>query len=357
MSMRFWWGIGGALAGLWLFSHLTPILMPFFVGTILAYLGDPLADRLEARGLSRRLAVTVVFSLLSITVIGLTIIVLPVLWRQLIQFVEALPAILNWVQQVVMPTIQSWTGSDFSADFDQLRNIVTGHWKETGSIATQFLTQLSRSGLALAFLIGNLAIIPVVTFYLLLDWDRMKAKIKDAIPRDWVSTVTRLARECDEVLGAFMRGQLLVMLGLGIVYAIGLTLLGVKFGFLIGIIAGMASIVPYLGVIVGVAIAELVAFFQFQDWLPLLGVGGVFVVGQLLEGMVFQPLLLGDRIGLHPVVVIFAVMAGGQLFGFVGVLLALPVAAVLMVVLRYLFTQYKESPMYSSSSKIDQDAR
>ncbi|MCM2130431.1 AI-2E family transporter [Larsenimonas rhizosphaerae] len=357
MSKRFWWGIVSSLAALWLFVTLTPILMPFFVGMILAYLGDPLADRLEARGLSRRLAVSVVFVLLSVVVIGLTIIVIPVMWRQLVQLADAVPMMINWTQQTVLPRIQEWTGSDFTADLNQVRDMVTGHWKETGSVAAQLLAQLSRSGLALAFWLGNLAIIPVVTFYLLLDWDRMKARIRDAIPRDWVGTVTGLAHECDEVLSAFMRGQLLVMLGLGVVYATGLTLLGVKFGFLIGVLAGLASIVPYLGVIFGVVLAELVAFFQFQALWPLAAVGGVFVLGQILESTVFQPLLLGDRIGLHPVIVIFSVMAGGQLFGFVGVLLALPVAAMLMVVLRYLFTQYKASRMYTSKTSvyIDQD--
>ncbi|WP_106478304.1 AI-2E family transporter [Phytohalomonas tamaricis] len=349
---RQWWMLL-ILAGLiWLFTLLTPILMPFFVGMILAYLGDPIADYLELKGLPRRWAVVVVFVVLTLIMVGGGLILVPLLWQQLLQFIDAVPAILAWVQSQALPYIEQYIALDLSASFDQVRAVVTEHWRETGTIAAQVLTQVSRSGLALAFWIGNLALIPVVAFYMLLDWDPMKGAVRDLLPRRFEPIVTKLIRECNDVLGAFLRGQLLVMLGLGIVYAIGLSILGVRFGLLIGILAGLASIVPYLGVIIGVTIAELVAFFQFQAVLPLVGVAIVFMVGQILESIVFQPLLLGDKIGLHPVVVIFAVMAGGQLFGFVGVLLALPVAAVIMVVLRYGIERYKNSGLYTNQSDL-----
>ncbi|GAA5169309.1 MULTISPECIES: AI-2E family transporter [Halomonadaceae] len=342
------WTLLGVAAMVWLLVLLGPILMPFFVGMILAYLGDPLTDWLEAKGLSRRLAVSVVFLVLSLCLIVAFVILIPLLGRQLGQLIEALPEMFNWVQTMILPWVREVSGLDFSTDFDQLRQALMANWKETGTFAAGLLAQVSRSGLALAIWIGNLALIPVVTFYLLLDWDRLKRHVRDLLPRRYEPTTTRLAIQCDEVLSAFLRGQLLVMLSLGIVYAVGLTLLGIQFGVLIGIVAGLASIIPYLGVIVGLAIAAIVAFFQYGDVLYLLGVAAVFGIGQMLEGMLLQPLLLGDKIGLHPVAVIFAVLAGGQLFGFTGILLALPVAAMVMVLLRYLHERYKNSPLYEA---------
>ncbi|MEC9482751.1 MAG: AI-2E family transporter [Halomonas sp.] len=340
------WSLLGLVAIVWLLALLEPILMPFFVSMILAYLGDPLTDWLEARGLSRRLAVSVVFLVLTLVIGTASLVLIPLLGRQLAQLIEAIPLIFAWVQATVLPWVQATTGMDFSTDFDQLRQALMANWKETGTFAATLLTQVSRSGLAFMVWIANLALIPVVTFYLLLDWDHIKARVRDLLPRRYEPTVTRLAVECDEVLAAFLRGQLMVMISLGIIYAIGLTLVGIQFGVLIGLVAGLASIVPYLGVIVGLVVAMVVAFFQYGDLLHLAGVGAVFAVGQMLEGMVLQPMLLGDRIGLHPVAVIFAVLAGGQLFGFTGILLALPAAAVVMVLLRYLHERYKSSNLY-----------
>lgn len=347
---REWWVVAGVAAvGLWFFISIEPVLMPFFVSMVLAYLGDPLADRLEAYGLSRRLAVSVVFLLLTLIVVLTLLLVVPILGRQLGQLIESLPAVLNWVQQTVVPRIQSLTGLDLSTDIDQMRQAIVDNWKETGTFAASLLAQASRSGLALVAWIGNLALIPVVTFYLLLDWDILVAKVRGALPRRWEPTAVRLAGQCDEVLSAFLRGQLIVMLCLGVIYAVGLTLLGVRFGLLIGMLAGLASIVPYLGVIVGISVAGVVAFFQFGDWLILLGVAAVFGFGQLVESVVLQPKLLGDKIGLHPVAVIFAVLAGGNLFGFTGVLLALPAAAVIMVLLREVNDRYKNSTLYDAA--------
>ncbi|ATJ83041.1 AI-2E family transporter [Halomonas beimenensis] len=337
-----------AAIGLWFFISIEPVLMPFFVSMVLAYLGDPLADRLEELGLSRRLSVSVVFLLLSLVIVLTLVLVIPMLGRQLGQLIELLPAALDWGQTSLVPRIRALTGIDLGTDFDQMRQALLDNWRETGTFAASLLAQVSRSGLALAAWVGNLALIPVVTFYLLLDWDILVAKVRASLPRHWEPAAVHLARECDEVLAAFLRGQLIVMLCLGIIYAVGLTLLGVKFGLLIGLLSGLASIVPYLGVIVGIGIAGLVAFFQFGDPLMLLAVGGVFGFGQLVESTVLQPKLLGDKIGLHPVAVIFAVLAGGQLFGFTGVLLALPVAAVVMVVLRYLHAHYKNSTLYDA---------
>jgi predicted PurR-regulated permease PerM len=193
---------------------------------------------------------------------------------------------------------------------------------------------------------ANLVLIPVVTFYLLRDWDRIVQGVHESLPRSWEPTVVRLVRECDEVIGAFIRGQLLVMLALGACYTVGLLLVGLDLALLIGTLAGLASVVPYLGLVLGLGAASIAALVQFGEWLPVAWVVAVFLVAQLAEGMYLTPRLVGDRIGMHPVLVIFAVMAGGQLFGFTGVLLGLPVAAVVLVLLRHVHERYRASSLY-----------
>jgi predicted PurR-regulated permease PerM len=199
----------------------------------------------------------------------------------------------------------------------------------------------------------NLVLIPVVTFYLLRDWDAMVEGIRTLVPRKIEPVISGLAREIEEVLGAFMRGQLMVMLALGLIYAVGLWLVGLDLAFIIGMIAGLLSIVPYLGTAVGVIAAVIAALFQFQDVFHTVMVLVVFAAGQSLEGMVLTPRLVGDRVGLHPVAVIFAVLAGGQLFGFLGILLALPVASALNVLVRHLHQRYTSSSMYNDNSGVD----
>jgi predicted PurR-regulated permease PerM len=228
------------------------------------------------------------------------------------------------------------------------KSLISDNWMSAGQMVTKLSQQLAGSGLTLFALLANLMLIPVVTFYLLRDWDVMVARLRDLLPREWEPTVVTLVADCDEILGAFIRGQLLVMLALALVYSLGLWVVGLELALLLGCIAGLASIVPYLGFIVGIIAAAVAGWFQFHEWMPLVWVAVVFAIGQVLESTLFTPLLVGDRIGLHPVAVIFAIMAGGQLAGFTGVLLALPVAAVLMVWLRYLLGRYKGSSLYRS---------
>jgi predicted PurR-regulated permease PerM len=223
---------------------------------------------------------------------------------------------------------------------------MSGHWQQTGSLVKGLFSSVGQSGLAVAAWVANLVLIPVVMFYLLRDWDVMMDKIGFLLPRNVEKKVTLWAQECDEVLGAFIKGQLLVMLALGVIYSLGLWSVGLDLALLVGMLAGLASIVPYMGFIVGIVAAGVAAMLQFNDLTMLAWVGVVFAIGQALEGMVLTPLLVGDRIGLHPVAVIFAIMAGGQLFGFVGILIALPVAAVIMVLLRHLHQGYKSSKLY-----------
>ncbi len=207
--------------------------------------------------------------------------------------------------------------------------------------------QITSSGQALLTWLAFLLLVPVVVFYLLRDWDILVGHIDKLLPANNRDTIRSLASECDSVLSEFLRGQLLVMLSLSVIYALGLWIAGIEYALLIGTVSGIISFIPYLGSIVGIAIAAVVAFFQYHDVIHLVFVALVFGSGQALEGMVLSPLLVGERIGLHPVAVIFAVMAGGQLFGFTGILLALPVAAVCLVLLRYVYQQYQSSEFYS----------
>ncbi len=350
---RRWLWLGGFLLLGWLLYQLHPVLSPFLVGMLLAYLGDPLVDRLERLGLSRTWGVVLVFGLFGLVLLASLLVILPMLGRQLFRLYEVAPQMIDWLQQTGLPWVQVKFGlpGEFWR-FDRFKAVISGHLGQTTDFAGTLLASVTASGLALLAWFGNLLLIPVVGFYLLRDWDLMVAKLRVLLPRNRETFVVGLVGECHEVLGAFLRGQLLVMLALGLIYAGGLMLVGLDLGLLIGLLAGLASIVPYMGFVVGFGAAVIATLFQFGGFelYPLLGVVTVFTVGQLLEGMLLTPLLVGDRIGLHPVAVIFAILAGGQLFGFTGVLLALPVAAIIMVLLRHAHDFYKLSDLYGQSS-------
>lgn len=334
----------GVCALLWL---LGPVLAPFAAGGLLAYLGDPLADRLEARRVPRTIAVVLVFAAIFVALTLLVVLVLPLLERQIAALAAKLPEYLRWAQETVLPMLRQTLGIEETFDLQAVGAALKQHWEEAGGFLAALVGSITRSSGVLVGWVANLLLIPVVTFYLLRDWDLLVARIRDLLPRRIEPVVSTLAAESDEVLGAFLRGQLLVMLGQGLIYSAGLWLVGLDFALLIGMFAGLVSFVPYLGAIVGVAAASLAAYFQFQELWQLLLVWLVFGIGQAVEGMLLTPLLVGDRIGLHPVAVIFAVLAGGQLFGFFGVLVALPVAAVIMVLLRHTRDEYFRSALYA----------
>lgn len=326
---------------------LAPILTPFLAGALLAYLGDPLVDRLEAKHLPRTWAVVMVFVVIFSILVAMPFIMLPLMEQQFTALLNKLPQYLDWLQNKVVPVLGQTLNLDpAQKDMSAMKNAVLENWRQVGGVAKNLVQAVSHSGVAMLAWVANMVLVPVVTFYLLRDWDILVARIHQLLPRQSEPVIVSLSKQSDEVLGAFLRGQLVVMVALGLVYSLGLWLVGLDLAFLIGMIAGLVSFVPYLGFIVGIVLAGVAAVMQFQEWLPLLMVAGVFGVGQMLEGMVLTPLLVGDKIGLHPVAVIFAVMAGGQLFGFVGVLLALPVAAVIMVLLRHIVEQYTQSNMY-----------
>jgi len=328
---------------LWL---LAPVLTPFAVAALLAYLGDPVVDRLERWKLSRTAAVAIVFAVMTLVLVGVVLLLVPMLERQITAFVEDLPRYLDWFRTRVLPWVEARFGVDAEFNPAAIPELLREHWRQAGGVAAVVLGGLSKSGLAVLGWIANVLLIPVVAFYLMRDWDVLVERVRSLLPRAIEPTVSRLARESDTVLGAFLRGQLSVMLALGTIYSIGLWMAGIDLALLIGMISGLVSFVPYLGVFVGATISIVAALVQHGDWLHVAFVVAVFAVGQTLEGFVLTPWLVGDRIGLHPVAVIFAIMAGGQLFGFLGVLLALPVAAVAMVVLRWLHARYTASRLY-----------
>lgn len=340
----------------WLVWLLAPVITPFAISAGLAYLGDPLVDRLEKVTikrwtLGRTLAVTLVFILILSTLTIILLIVIPLLIDQVQMLIKRLPAWADWVSQNALPWISSKLGVDIKAfDQAQIKEMMQEYWGEISSASFKVLDIVSKGGMAVVALVTNLVLIPVVTFYLLRDWDGLVRSLRDMLPRKVEGPVGSALADVDDVLGAFFRGQLMVMTALGIIYAVGLSLVGVEFAVLIGLGAGLLSIVPYLGTAVGVVVALLVAIFQFQDIFHLAMVLVVFLIGQMAEGMYLTPKLVGDKIGLHPVVVIFAVLAGGQLFGFLGILLALPMAAALNVIVRLAQKRYRQSEMYSRPS-------
>ncbi len=346
---RTWLALALVLLVGWLMYLLAPILTPFVIAALLAYLGDPLTDRLQALGLPRTWAVVVVFSGLLLVLAAIITVLVPVISEQIKALADAIPRYVDWANTVVIPWVARRLAIDISQfDLDALRTTLSQNIREAGGAAANILSYITRSGVLLVGWILNLLLIPVVAFYLLRDWDLLVESIRSLLPRRIEPTITDLAREANDVLSAFVRGQFLVMIALGTIYSTGLGLAGVEFALLIGLFAGLVSFVPYLGVIVGLALASVAVLFQTQDVLQLTWVILVFGIGQLLEGFVLTPWLVGDRIGLHPVVVIFAVLAGGQLFGFFGVLLALPAAAVLAVLVRYARARYVASTLYGS---------
>ncbi len=326
---------------------LQPILMPFVLGGLIAYLGDPLVDRLEGWKIKRTAGVLLVF-LLLLSVVALALLVaFPLLVQQLDALLRKIPEIYRWVTAELLP----WAQERFSLPLNQLPEVdwssqLATHWQSLGKFSAQALRQVTGSGMGLLLGLANLALVPVVAFYLMRDWDHLIDRALLMLPRAWQGEVSGMVGEADEVVGAFLRGQFLVMCALGVVYSLGLWVVGLELAILLGLLAGLASIVPYLGFVVGIAASFVAAWAQFHDWTMLLWVALVFGVGQALESMVLTPVLVGDRIGLHPVAVIFALMAGGQIAGFTGVLLALPVAAVITVFLRHAIRHYQASELY-----------
>lgn len=325
---------------------LAPILTPFLIGTFFAYLVNPLINHLIRWHLNRLTSVIIVFvALYSILIVSILLLI-PIIQEQIDALIVLIPTIINWFQLTLIPNVATFLNSHELVSSDSMKSLLTDQWGKASSIASVFVMTILKSGALLLHWIMNLIIIPLVTFYLLKDWNKFLANIHNLFPKRLQAKATIIAKECDEVLSAFFRGQFLVMLAIGTYYSIGLSVIGLKIGILLGLIIGLITIVPYLGFIVGILSASIAAYLQTGDMQPVFWVWILFLAGQLLDALFITPNLVGDRIGLHPVAVILAVLAGGSLFGFFGVLLALPTTAVIMVWLRHIEHSYHESQLY-----------
>ena len=325
---------------------LSPILMPFVAAGILAYICNPLVQRLCAWKIPRTLAVVLVMCGLVLLFGVFLLIMLPLLEKEIGRFVTRLPDWIEAARLRLLPLLQQWAGTELEWDSHAVKDVLLSHWKSAGGVAAKLLPWLGSSGGAILAVLINIVLIPVAMFYLLRDWNVLVKRVDELFPRRLHAKVTEIMAEVDRILAEFLRGQISVMLLMSAYYSIVLWLVGLEFALPIGIVAGMLVFIPYLGMIVGLALATLAAVMQFPSFSDVLWVWGVFGAGQLIEGMVVTPWLVGDRVGLHPLAVIFALLAFGQLFGFFGVLLALPLSAILLVALRHGKGWYLESDMY-----------
>jgi predicted PurR-regulated permease PerM len=344
---RFWVAMAAVfLLLLWL---LNDILLPFVVGVVVAYFLDPVVVRLQRLGMSRTWATTSVTVLAVLIAVGVATAILPPLFSQLQSLVLSFPdytvKLAARITPLIDPIRERLNLPPLS--LHELQAELTQRAGQVLSVAGAVAGKLAQGGLAFFNLLALLFLTPVVTFYLLRDWERLVDAIDGALPRDNADTIRKLAHESNAAIAGYVRGQALVCISLGSIYAIGLSLVGLKFGLVIGLIAGAISFIPFVGTFVGAVMALGMALVQFPpDWIGVVKVAVVFLVGQMLEGNVLSPKLVGDRVGLHPVWIMFALLAGGALFGFVGVLIAVPVAAVVGVLVRHLISRYRDSQYY-----------
>lgn len=336
-----YWSLSFAVFLLLLYV-LGDVIMPFLVGSAIAYFLDPVADRLERVGCSRVIATTVIFVFLILVVVSVALLVIPVLVQQTSGLIEAAPGIFE--------NLRGFLVERFPDAFDEGSAIQTSlaNLGETiQSRGAELLQTVLSSAAGVVNVIVFIVVVPVVAFYMLLDWDRMIARIDQLLPRDHAPTVRLLAHRIDRTLASFVRGQGTVCLVLGTFYAVALMVVGLQFGLVVGLIAGLLTFIPYVGALVGGGLAIGLALFQFWgEWWWIVAVSVIFLVGQVLEGNVLTPKLVGSSVGLHPVWLIFALSAFGTVFGFAGMLVGVPVAAVIGVLVRYFVERYKEGLLY-----------
>jgi predicted PurR-regulated permease PerM len=327
------------------------ILLPFIAGMALAYFLDPVADRLERIGLSRLMATVVILVSFVVVFILSLMIIIPILASQLNDFIQRVPEYVSQLQSFIASSNAAWLPDWVDGQMETIRQNFSRYLTEGVGFIGTLIGQIWNSGKALVDIASLLVVTPVVAFYLLLDWDRMIAKVDSWVPRSQLATVRQLARELDNTIAGFVRGQGSLCLILGIFYAVGLSLAGLNFGLLIGFFTGLISFIPYVGSTVGLLLALGVALVQFwPDFIWIGVIAGIFFLGQFLEGNVLQPKLVGKSVGLHPVWLMFALFAFGALFGFVGVLVAVPAAAAVGVLVRFALSRYLESDLYYGSA-------
>lgn len=335
-----YWALGLAVF-LALLYVLRGILAPFVIGMAVAYLLDPVCDWLERRGLSRTLATTAVTIVFILVVAAALLLLVPLVVSQAASLLENVPAYVDLLRQQLLAWFETFRAQIDPELLTRLRDSLAGSAEKLSGWILGVMGQVVSGGFALFNLLSLLLITPIVAFYLLRDWDKLIAKADDLLPPAYADTIRTQVGEVDRILSGFVRGVASVCLLLGAFYAVGLSVVGLDFGLVIGLVAGLISFVPFLGAIVGFVVSVGLALLQFDSWLLILAVAAIFMVGQALEGNVLTPKLVGGRVGLHPVWVIFGLLAGGAMFGFVGVLLAVPAAAVIGVGVRFAVQQYR----------------
>lgn len=336
-----YWGIATAVVFfvLWL---LGDVLLPFVLGGAVAYCLDPIADRLEKMGLSRVLATILITLIAALVFILAFLVVVPTLIDQLTGLIETAPDLFARLRTTLTARFPDLLDAD-----SQLSQSIGSIGETLQSKGGQFLNQILSSAVGLVNVMVLIFLVPVITFYLLLDWDRMVASVEKLLPRDHTHSIRKIATEIDKTIAAFIRGQGTVCLILGIYYAVALMLVGLQFGLVVGFLAGLISFIPYIGALVGGVLAIGLALFQFWgEWVWIGAVIGVFFIGQFLEGNILTPKLVGGSIGMHPVWLIFSLSAFGALFGFVGLLVAVPVAAAIGVIIRFGLEHYQNSRLF-----------
>jgi predicted PurR-regulated permease PerM len=346
------WIVLAAAGGLVLW-RLSDILLPFIMGMAIAYFLDPLVDWLERFRCPRTLGTGIVVALFSAVLVTLVFLLAPLFERQILDLLKRLPSSFSDATarlEVLSHRLQMEAGIP-EEQIQSLQQTIS----ERGSMALGWLASnvgsLVTSGLAVVNVLSLLVITPVVSFYLLRDWDRMMVRVDSWLPRASADTIRVQMREVDRTLSGFARGQALVCVILAVIYATGLTVVGLRSGLVVGVVIGGLTFIPYVGTVGGAILSVGLAVLQFPDWFSVAMVAGVFVIGHLIESNLLQPLLVGDRVGLHPVWVIFGLLAGGSLFGFIGLLLAIPVTAVIGVLARFALGRYLASPLYTGAAK------
>lgn len=344
LQAAFWLAV--ALGCAWLLSALGPILTPFMLAGILAYIWNPVVDRLQRLGLPRLAGVVAVLLAMGGIVAGLALILLPLLAEEANLLVARLPDALALANEKLLPWLRQHFGIRLKLDPATIKKLIGDNMDAVQVVLEKLYLSAKVGGGALLAFAVMLVLVPVAMFYLLLDWGPLLERTGQLIPRPWHGKITGLAGAVDAVLSEYLRGQVLVMVILAVYYSLALWIAGLPSAVSVGVLTGMLIFIPYLGYATGLLLALLVAALQFQGMAPIVAVLIVFGIGQVLESFVLTPFLVGDRIGLHPLAVIFALMAFGQLFGFFGVLLALPASAALLVGLRELKRQYVGSGFY-----------
>ncbi len=333
-----------------LIQGLAPVLTPFLFGAILSYVGAPLVTWLFAKRVPRAAGAVVVIVALVGFFAGMVLVVAPMISSEIARIAEKMPDLLNRAQTEWLPWINETLGVSLSLDLSQLKSLATENASTLGDITAKLVGSAKLGGQALITVLVNITLIPVVMFYLLRDWPTLIDGVDSLMPSSMQTSVRALAKEIDAVLSEFLRGQGMVMLALATYYCVALKVVGLEFALPVGLVTGLLVFIPFIGFGLGCALGMLAALTQFSTPGPIIAVAAVFGIGQIIEGFILVPYLVGDRIGLHPLAVIFALMAFGQLFGFVGVLLALPASAALLVAFRMLRKQMQSSAALTAPS-------